>query len=88
MSNTVIYKYPVPEFNCTIYMPTDARIINAEYQADGKLYLWAEIDPDEVGRQHRNIQVIGTGHTVEKVSRSYIKTVYDGPFVWHIYEVL
>lgn len=56
-------------------------------QEPGNVVLWAEV-PVGVHRpvETRTFTIIGTGHDVPETG-TYIGTVFDGPFVWHVYEV-
>lgn len=76
-----VYKYPVGE----LQLPKDAKVLTAGQQ-NGDMFIWAEIDTDQI-LEHRTFQVFGTGHPIPKES-CYIATTFDGPFVWHIYEVV
>ena len=61
--------------------------IRAVGMQGSQIYVWGETpghaDPLTVTRTFR---VIGTGFDVPDVG-NYIGTVFDGPFVWHVYEV-
>lgn len=88
-----IYKYPLLITDSqVIRMPAGARILCCQMQtggpAKGDVCLWAEVDTD---RPHvnRTILIAGTGNPFpEKLpeKRSYIGSVQDGVFVWHVYE--
>ena len=77
-----IYKYPVGE----IQIPLGAKILTAGAQ-NGDFYLWAEVDTDQV-LEHRTFERFGTGWEMPNKNICYIATVFEDPFVWHIYEVL
>lgn len=71
----------------SILMPMGAEILTAQMQSD-ELYLWAILttSPDS---ELRVFEVFGTGQSIHQgtgVSRKYIATVQDGPYVWHIFE--
>jgi hypothetical protein len=76
-----VYKYPVGE----VQIPRGAKVLTANMQGD-KVVLWAEVDTDEV-LEHRTFHVYGTGHVIPD-NACYIATVFEGVFVWHVYEVV
>ena len=89
MKKFKIYKYLIPEQVCKVFLHTNAKIINVDYQGDGNLYMWAEVDPEEEMTEVRVFSVIGTGHIkTDPVAKWYLKTVYCGSLVWHVYEVI
>jgi len=69
-------------------IPEICRIVHVAEQAkDGKMCIWAEIDP--VGEDMQTfvdvkIVTIGTGMSVPE-DGEWLKTYQDGPFVWHLY---
>lgn len=83
-----IFKYPIEITDIqTVKLPKGAVIRNAHMQ-NGSLYLWVEVDP-HAPKEDRRIEVFGTGHHLHEdmgISREYIGTVHDSPFVWHVYE--
>jgi hypothetical protein len=82
----VIYKYPlkVTDYQ-TVVMPGGATILAAQVQ-DGRLCLWAMVDPHQPDVERR-IRIVGTGNPFEDSDRCrYIGTAQDGPLVWHVFE--
>lgn len=68
-------------------MPEAAAILHASMQ-NGTPCIWAIVNPN-APKVDRHFVVKGTGHSLEGVGYgSYVGTVFDGPFVWHIFEVL
>ena len=94
MSKTV-YKYildgnmspdPAGDFiRGTVQMPEGAIVRSAAMQAGG-LVVWAEVDRRNVGSTvaHEFI-VVPTGGEVPYIELEFVGTVFNGPFVWHIY---
>ncbi len=85
-----IYKYPIEATDSQdVEMPKGAKIIKTDTQ-DGKICLWAVIDPNETKVEQVTIKVAGTGHPIEEDKLDYIGTVqqWGGKLVWHIFEVL
>ena len=86
-----IYKYPLDatSFEQTVQLPWDAEILDVQMQ-NGNLFLWAVVDlaKDNLVRHFR---VFGTGWELPyRFSQRYkhLKTVQDGLFVWHVFEVI
>ncbi len=81
MDKRTIWKFSAVQL---VIMPKGA-IIRYFGLQHGEPTLWVEVDPDaeQEGRQFRQI---GTGHLFE-VGSLYIGTWFEGPFVWHLYEV-
>ena len=80
-----VFKYVLNtafEFKYTIAMPLGARIVHVGEQG-GLPTLWAEADPD-AKYVDRHFAIFGTG---KPVSGEYVGTCFNGPYVWHIYEV-
>ena len=88
MSQHVIYKYPLEEGigSQQVELPAGARILCAQMQGPS-LFLWAIVNPVHPF-EHRNFFVVGTGQPFPEGTASYISTVQQGPFVWHVFEVL
>ena len=76
-----IWKYPLGR---VLALPDGARLIKVARQA-GELTLWALVDTEAPLAPH-HFEVCGTGHPAPPDS-SYVGTVFDEPFVWHVFEV-
>lgn len=92
MPESVIWKYrldrDVPGSQ-VIEMPDFSVALTAQIQ-DDRICLWAFVDPSKPPRQ-RKFEVIATGQTVNGWigngnHRTYIATVQQGPYVWHVFE--
>lgn len=71
----------------TITTHRNSKFLHAGMQ-NGKLTLWLEVDTTEPVAT-REFIVHGTGHPVRPTLDGYatwLATVRDDPFVWHIYE--
>lgn len=81
----VIYKY---ELRNEVLLPKDSLVLKAGMQGD-TMYIWVLLDPSETTHIQRNFEVIGTGHSFEHhyMTHRFVDTIFDGPFVWHIWEV-
>ena len=72
-----------------INMPCFADILDCQIQ-HGRICLWAVVDPDK-DNLSRRFEVFGTGWDLPYrfASRyNHLKTVQDGQFVWHVFEVI
>ena len=81
----VIYKYELAK---TIMMPINSQVLKAGMQ-NGIMYIWVLVDNNELDASERNFEIFGTGHSFEfdYLTHTYIDSLPDGPFVWHIWEV-
>ena len=80
-----IYKYEFKEGS--VEMPIGAKILTIEDQ-DDRLYIWALVDTD-AEYEFRYFTIVGTGQDFpEADDYTYINTIQDGPFVWHIFELI
>jgi hypothetical protein len=81
----VIYKY---ELTQTIQLPIDSQVLKVGMQ-NGIMQMWVLVDPNQKQTSYRNFEIIGTGHSFEfdYLTHTYIDSLFDGPFVWHIWEV-
>lgn len=80
-----VYKYTLAVVReQTVFMPHGAFIRRTAWQSAGPT-IWAEVDTDQPDEE-RMILIIGTGEKFPDVSKIYLDTVFEDPFVWHIYE--
>ena len=81
---TTIYKYALSIGDQQlVFMPQGAKTLCVQVQ-DGHICLWCEVvsvNPPVP----RTVRVFGTGHPIWTEAHSYIGTVQQGGFVWHIY---
>lgn len=82
-----IYKYTLESPQSEIQMPAGAKILTAQMQGV-QMVLWAECVAGEEAKDTRRIEVFGTGHKMPDAQRTYIATVPDGDYIWHVYENL
>lgn len=61
---------------------------------DGELFLWT-VCTDRGDKEKREFVVRGTGHEITHkhkvtylVDYKHIGTVHNGPFVWHVFEIV
>ncbi len=83
-----IWKYPLELIDVQLIgMPKDAEILAAQMQ-NGVACLWALVTPD-APKHLRAIEIHGTGNPFDEhvgVSRKFIATFQQPPFVWHVFE--
>ena len=63
----------------------EGAVIRAVGMQDHVIYVWTESPGGDDPLITRTFRVIGTGFDVP--DGTYLGTVFDGPLVWHIYEV-
>lgn len=69
----------------TISIDWDAKFLSVGIR-NGQLCLWAMVNTEN-GYGRKNIRIIGTGHAIDNADYlTYIGTVIDGFFVWHVFE--
>ena len=80
-----IYKYELKEGS--VEMPIGAKILSTQTQND-RPYIWTLVDID-AECEFRNFAIVGTGHDFPEADDfTYINTIQDSPFVWHIFELI
>jgi len=85
-----IYKYVLYLTDLqSVTMPEGARILSAALDPSGHMCLWAAVDTNKM-YVSRHIRIVGTGNPspVDLKECTFIASVVDGPFVWHIFEEL
>ena len=87
MSRTV-WKFRFDDPALVIPLSPGARVIFVTMQTPDDAWptIWVELDTDEPQRD-RKFAIIGTGHPVPTGYRHCGSTL-DGPYVWHVYEVV
>ncbi len=78
-----------PTYTCDI--PEGAQIVHFGMQPDltwgGAVpTVWALVDSDSPP-EPRRFQILGTGHPLPRGAR-HVGTYGDGPFVWHVFEMV
>lgn len=82
----MIYKYPLKtvEHQRVAIQAAGRGVLAAGLDVlDGRICLWAEVDPD-LPTIIYNVFIIGTGQTIP-TDCHYVGTVFDRPYVWHVY---
>ena len=84
---TRVFKYAIEHGRTTIGMPEGSTVVHVAMQ-DKHVTLWAEVT-DGGQPELREFLIVGTGQTIpDRVPFQHVGTVMDGPFVWHVYEIL
>jgi len=79
-----IYKYELMGFMCSVEMPVNSQILDAQRQ-DGKYMVWALVDTT-MPLESRGFIIHGTGHTIRDIENlEYLKTIQDSNMVWHLF---
>lgn len=82
MTERIIYKYPLVVYDTCIPLPKGAIPLYVGIQ-NGAPMVWASIDPT-APLVKRLFCVRATGEPVES-GLTYLGTIIDGRFVWHIH---
>jgi len=84
-ASTTIWKIPLEVTDeQTVMIPTGAVPLTVQIQGD-TLCLWVHVDPT-LPKVERTIWVYGTGNPIpERPYQTYLGTVQDGYFVWHVH---
>jgi hypothetical protein len=84
----VVWKYAVPVDDRWYPLPMDGEIVAAGLgKGVNELLVWVLQRPDAEPGPERRVRVFGTGHVVPD-GAVHRGTVFAGPFVWHLFEVV
>jgi len=87
LMSCVVHKHviAIEDTPTAVLLPLDSKVVHVAMQ-NGAMCLWEE-HAEPPGRSlERQYAVHGTGHAIPE-GRSYVGTVLDPPFVWHVYEL-
>jgi len=76
-----IYKVPLNNF---VKIQKGARLLTAQLQGKA-IVIWYECDKD-APLITRVLETVGTGWEMDEISGTYLATVQQNSFVWHIYD--
>lgn len=80
-----VHKYPLETMDFQVIgVPQQAKPLKVGYDAAGQLCLWAQVDTDNA-LEDRCMFVTRTGHPAPGAQATYIDTVFDDQFVWHVW---
>lgn len=77
-----IFKYPMGD----ILMPKGAKVLSTGIQ-DRHGYIWAEVDTEQT-LETRTFKMFGTGWKMPETQNVFIGTLFDGDYVWHVFEMV
>jgi hypothetical protein len=81
------YRISAEQEQTTVAMRAGTIIQAIGIQRPHEICLWAEV-PNVLPIVTRTFRVVPTGGDVPpRTHGHYVGTVFDGPFVWHVYEV-
>ncbi len=81
----IVHKYKIDLGETSHTMPKGAVLLDAQIQ-DNKFVFWVLVDLDEENEELRTFVVTGTGTKFNAEGFTYVSTVQDGIYVWHIFE--
>ena len=85
MKERTIWKFHLADKD--IPMPLDAEVCAFQFQASVPC-IWAIVDPS-APKVIRRFEIFGTGRQIpEPEECCYVGTAQEGPFVWHLFELL
>lgn len=81
-----IWKYTIDRVDTRwLELPVGAKVINVGMQ-NSQITLWVIVDP-KAECIKRCFRIVGTGNPFQDSDQcEHIGTVFDGPFVWHVFE--
>lgn len=81
-----VWKYQLSH-KSTVALPGHAKVLSCGVQGED-IFIWAEVETENTP-EDRAFVVVGTGHQIDRTKRlTFIGTVFVGPFVFHVYEVI
>lgn len=85
----VIYKYKLEYGIVHLHLDPNAEILTVAAQGNA-LVLWAKVDSKSEVLMLRTFAIYATGEAIphEPQTTKYIGTVFQGDFVWHVFELL
>lgn len=82
----VVWKYELTDMSQDVLMPEGADIVRFAFQVTTAC-AWAIVDPSRP-KKARRLAVFGTGHDAIPDAAVYLGTAQQGPFVWHLFELV
>ena len=81
-----IFKYQiVRNAKINLALSVGAKVLKFDAQGEG-LWIWVVVDTDSP-TEARRFHLAGTGHPLPEEQLEYVGSCFDGPFVWHLFEV-
>lgn len=81
-----VFKYPIPRAKpkFSLMLPRGFSPLRVDFQGDS-LFLWACVMKDSLQVQV-DFEVFGTGQDIP-MKACYVATYFDGPFVFHMFQM-
>lgn len=79
-----IWKYEISLGITILNIPSGGIVRHLGVQNDNA-YIWVEIDPAKE-LVERKFSIYGTGWDLTEDVGTYVGSIQEGPFVWHLYE--
>lgn len=79
-----VFKYQLPD-PCDVFqlmLPVGAEVLHVDQR-----YLWARADT-KVDLEPRFFRWAGTGHSLGRDVGAHVGSWLEGPFVWHLFEIV
>lgn len=87
-----IWKYPLRiQGCCNVLVPGSAQLLFVGRDPQKAVCAWFEVSDSPVAALRDqalhpvDIFFVGTGNPIPEKARTYVTTILDNPFVWHIY---
>jgi hypothetical protein len=83
-----IFKFPLElKDKQVVKMPRGAQVLSIQMQ-NGKKTIWALCPVPDAVQEDRTFFIFGTGHDLPEsaTAKTFVATVQEGNFVWHIFE--
>lgn len=82
---TTVWKYPLELTDVqTLEVPRGARFLSAGKDPAGQLCVWVFVELISA-KITRTVRIVGTGNPTDANRHSFLASVVDGPFVWHVF---
>lgn len=78
----IIYKYKIGDED--VILPRGYKILTCQMQ-NTAFHVWAVVDPRVTDTVPVKFEVVGTGREFDFKGWTYLNTIQDGSFVWHVW---
>lgn len=82
----VIHKFIIIRGYNEITIPVGAKFLRFDFQEDIPT-MWFEVNVS-AALVHRRFQIYATGEPIPRRDLEYRQTAFQGPLVWHLYELV
>ncbi len=81
----VIWKYELNDEH--IYVPRNSKVLCVKLQ-HGTPCVWILVEDYDENVNLLQFQVVETGEEFDITDRKYVGTYEEGPYIWHVFEVI